>query len=154
MSKAKSVLPETVTLDQLRMLLGVNTSHVNTLERRGVIKKVERDAYTLASVPAYIAWLRKVQAGPEDWRSVRTQIARERLALLKLERGEREGELLPKADVRAMNCEIASNIKNRLLVVPRSVAARLVGLSHAAEAEAITSDAITTALTELAALAG
>ena len=154
MSKAKSVLPETVTLDQLRMLLGVNTSHINTLERQGIIKKVERDAYQLASIPAYIQWLRKVQAGPEDWRSVRTQIGRERLALLRLERGQREGALLPKDAVKAMNCEIATTIKNRLLAVPRATAPRLIGLSHAAQAETVTMAAIVDALTELAALAG
>jgi hypothetical protein len=38
-AQSKSVLPETVSLDQLRMLLGVNTSHINTLERQGIIKK-------------------------------------------------------------------------------------------------------------------
>jgi phage terminase Nu1 subunit (DNA packaging protein) len=154
MSKAKSVLPETVTLDQLRMLLGVNTSHINTLERQGIIKKVERDAYQLASIPAYIQWLRKVQAGPEDWRTVGTQIARERLALLQIERRQREGELLPKADVKRLNVDIATTIKNRLLAVPRATAPRLLHLTHASQAEAVTTDAITDALTELAALAG
>src|SRR5215471_214258 len=146
MSKAKSVLPETVTLDQLRMLLGVNTSHVNHLERQGIIKKVERDAYQLASIPAYIQWLRKVQAGPQDWRTVRTEIGRERLALLKLERGAKEGSLLQKSDVKAMNVGIATTIKNRLLAVPRATAPRLLGLSHAAQAEAVTAAAIEAAL--------
>jgi phage terminase Nu1 subunit (DNA packaging protein) len=150
MSKAKSVLPETVSLDQLRMLLGVNTSHINNLERQGIIEKTERNTYTLASIPAYIQWLRKVQAGPQDWRKVRTEIGRERLALLRLERGAKEGSLLSKDDVRAMNVSIATVIKNRLLAVPRAVAPRLLHLSRPAEAEEVTNGAICEALEELA----
>jgi phage terminase Nu1 subunit (DNA packaging protein) len=155
MSKAqsKSALPETLSLDQLRMLLGVNTSHINNLERQGIIEKTERNTYTLASVPAYIGWLRKVQAGPQDWRDVRTEIGRERLALLRLERGQREGELLDKTGVRNLNISIAATIKNKLLAVPRATAPQLLGLSHASQAEAVTMGAITVALEELAALA-
>jgi hypothetical protein len=84
---------------------------------------------------------------------VRTQIGRERLALLRLERGQRERELLQKADVKALNIGIATVIKNKLLAVPRATAPQLLGLSRASEAEAVTMGAITTALEELAALA-
>jgi hypothetical protein len=154
MSKPKSALPESVSLTDLRMLLGdVTVSHVNHLERQGVIEKAERGMYTIASVGAYVRWLRKVQAGPEDWRSVRTQIGHERLALLRLERGQRERELLPKADVKRVNVGIMATIKARLLATPASLAVRLIELHHPQEAEAIVREGIVDALQELSALA-
>jgi hypothetical protein len=153
-SQPKSVLPPAIPLDDLRMLFGdVTVSHVNHLERQGVIEKAERGMYTLASVGAYVRWLRKVQSGPADWRDVRTQIGQERLALLRLERGRLEGSLLDKEGVRSMNCDIASTIKTRLLAVAPYVAPRLTGLRTPAEGQAIVDAAITDALVELSNLA-
>jgi hypothetical protein len=154
MSKAqsKSTLPETISLADLRMLLGIATSHINSLERQGILTKTERGSYTLDSIPRYIRWLRGVKDGPADWRAVRTEIGRERLAILRLERGQREGELLLKADMIALGTSIVTNMKNRLLAVPRATAPLLLGLSHPSQAESVTSAAITEALTELAAL--
>jgi hypothetical protein len=65
----KSALPDAVSLYDMRMLLGgVTTSHVNHLERQGILKKTERGMYELASVPTYIRWLRRVQDGPRGRR--------------------------------------------------------------------------------------
>jgi hypothetical protein len=57
-----------------------------------------------------------------------------------------------KSAVAAMNCEIAGNIKNRLLRVPRTVAARLVGLVAPVAAEKLVEREITFALEELSRL--
>ena len=82
------------------------------------------------------------------------ELAREKLALLKLERGVKEGSLLEKNDVKAMNIGIATTIKTRLLNVAPSLAPLLTGLRSPAEGQALVDEAITAALTELAALAG
>jgi hypothetical protein len=83
---------------------------------------------------------------------VRTEIGREKLALLKLERGAKESELLPKDDVRSMNVTIMHTVKARLLAVPRAIAPRLLHISRAAEAEEVANSAITGALEELSRL--
>jgi hypothetical protein len=154
MSKAKSTLPETVSAAQLRELLGgIGISHLNGLERSGVITKAGRDQYSLASVPSYIRWLRQNQAGPRDWQSARTALAEERAAILKLERLQKQGDLLPKNDVREMNCAIMHTTKTKLLGVAPSIAARLTGLGSPAQAQEIVGNAVTEALQELAGLA-
>jgi hypothetical protein len=75
---------------------------------------------------------------------------KEKLSLARLDRLEREGELLAKDDVKVMNVAIMHTVKARLLAVPNSTAPRLVELHRPMEAEAIVRDAITDALTELA----
>jgi phage terminase Nu1 subunit (DNA packaging protein) len=149
----KSTLPETISLDELRVLLGgVTVSHVNGLQRQGILEKTERGTYTLKSVPAYIRWLRQVGAGPASWQEARTALTNERVALLRLERGEREGRLLDRDDVRSMNISIASTVKARMLSVGSRVAPSIIGLRSPAEAQAIVDEAVREGLAELARL--
>jgi phage terminase Nu1 subunit (DNA packaging protein) len=148
-----STLPSDVTGAELMRLLGVTRPRISQLEADGIVTRTGRDRYELASVPRYIAWLRKGNEGPVAWNRARTELAQERAQMARLERGQLEGRLLERDHVRHMNVSIAHTIKARLLAVPRATAPRLVGLAHATQAEAVTMDAITTALEELAALA-
>jgi hypothetical protein len=145
-------LPPEFTLAQLRWLLNVSSSRVQQLEQAGVVVRTRTGHYRGDAVRNYVQWLRKVGDGPRSWQDVRTQIGRERLAILRLERGQLEGDLLEKNRVRALGVEIMTNTKSRLLTVPNSVAPRLVEIHRAQEAEQIVRDGIVTALEEIARL--
>jgi len=146
-------LPAMFTTAQMRFLTGLSIARLDQLAQSGVINRLSKGVYAADGVARYIKFQRESAAGPQDLRAVRVALMKEKLRLAQLERGEKEGRLLEKDDVRNMNVSIAHTIKARLLAVPRATAPRLVGLSHASQAEGVTMDAITTALEELAALA-
>jgi hypothetical protein len=153
MEKTKPALPETISLADIRWLLGgVTPTYINTLEREGVLEKIGRDQYTLASVPAYIRWMRKGHEGPQAWNRARTELARERAALAKLDRAEREGRVIDVDEVRACWVTIATTIRNRLLALASKLAPRLVGIRAATDAQAIVYGEIVEVLEELAAM--
>jgi hypothetical protein len=70
--------------------------------------------------------------------------------MARLDRAEREGNLIEKDEITAMNCSIMHTVKARLLAVPNSTAPRLLELHRPVEAESIVREAIVDALTELA----
>ena len=147
----KSALPDAVSLDVMRMLLGgVTTSHINGLARQGIIEKTERGMYTLASVGDYVRWLRRVQDGPRNWQDVRTEIGREKLALLKLDQQERERRVIPVGEVRQCWTTIARTIRDKILGLASRLAPRLTGIRTAVEVEAILRPELEQCLEELA----
>jgi phage terminase Nu1 subunit (DNA packaging protein) len=151
---APESLPAEFSAAELRYLLNLTPGRLTQLEEAGIVVRTRAGYYGSGSVRNFVTFLRRSGEGPRDWQTARVELAREKLALLRLERGQLEGRLLEKEQVRSMNVSIATTIKNRLLAVPRATAPRLLHLTHASEAEAVTTDAITDALTELAALAG
>jgi phage terminase Nu1 subunit (DNA packaging protein) len=147
-------LPTEFSAAELRFLLNLTPGRLTQLEEAGIVVRTRAGYYGSRSIRNFVTFLRRSGEGPKDWQTARVELAREKLALLRLERGQKEGRLLDRDAVRDMNVGIASTIKARLLAVPRATAPRLLGLSHASQAEAVTTDAITDALAELAALAG
>jgi phage terminase Nu1 subunit (DNA packaging protein) len=145
-------LPPTLTTAQMRFLTGLSIGRLDQLAQSGVINRLSKGVYASDSVARYIRFQRESAAGPKDWRDVRTEIGREKLALLRLERRAREGELLEKTDVINMNVAIMTTVKNRLLAVPVATAPRLMELHRPQEAESVVRDAIVNALEELAGL--
>ena len=148
-------LPKEFSAADLRYCLNLTAGRLSQLEQAGIITRTRSGHYACDSIRNYIAFLRRSGEGlPKDWQTARVELAREKLALLRLERGQKEGRLLDKDDVRSMNVTIASTIKARMLNVAPSLAPRLTGLRSPAEGQALVDEAITTALAELAALAG
>jgi hypothetical protein len=149
----KSDLPDTVSLADLRRILGgVVPSYVYTLEKEGVIEKVGRDLYTFESIPNYIRWLRKGHEGPRAWNKARTELAKERAQLAKLDRHEREGRTIDVDEVPAVWITIATVVRNKILAVGAKLATRLVGLRTPAEAQAIVHAELVEALEELSSM--
>jgi hypothetical protein len=142
-------LPTEFTSAQLRFSLHISNSRLEQLAQAGVIARTAKGRYAGDAIRRYVEFLRKAQEGPRDWQAVRTELGREKLALLRLERGQKEGRLLDKDDVRSMNVTIASNVKTRLLNVAPALAPRLTGLRSPAEGQALVDEAICEALTEL-----
>ena len=152
MGTAPDGVPATFTSVQLRWLLGLINSRLEQLTTAGVITRIEKGSYTANSVRRYVEFLRTAQEGPRDWQAVRTALAREKLAMARLDRLEREGKLVAADEIAVMNTTIARTIQARLLAVPVATASRLVGLPSAAAAEAVTRPAIESALLELSQL--
>jgi phage terminase Nu1 subunit (DNA packaging protein) len=147
-------LPPEFSLGQLRWMLNLTNSRVQQLEQSGVIVRTRPGYYRADSIRNYIAFLRRSQDGaPRDWQSARVELARERATLLRLERRQREGELLEKADVTNLNVGIMRTVRDRLLATPPAVAVRLIELRRPQEAEAIVREGIVAALSELSGLA-
>jgi hypothetical protein len=152
---APESLPKEFSGADLRYCLNLTAGRLTQLDQAGIITRTRAGYYAADSIRNYIAFLRRSGEGlPKDWQTARLELARERLALLRLERGQKEGRLLDRDAVRDMNVGIASTIKTRLLNVAPSLAPRLTGLRSPAEGQALVDEAITAALTEPAALAG
>jgi hypothetical protein len=147
-------LPKEFSATELRFLLGVSQGRLSQLEGEGIIERVRPGFYSVGSICGYITFLRESDAHvPKELRIARRDYIREQTALKRLERLERERELLPAKSVRADSVEAATNVRNRLLVVPRRCAPKLVGLKYAREGEMVVAAEIDEALTELARLA-
>jgi phage terminase Nu1 subunit (DNA packaging protein) len=145
-------LPKEFSAAELRYCLNLTAGRLSQLEQGGIIARTRPGFYAGDSIRNYINFLRRSGEGlPKDWQTARVELAREKLALLRLERRQK-GELLEKSAVSRLNTEIATTIKNRLLAVPRATAPRLLHLSRPMEAEEVTNGAICEALEELASL--
>jgi hypothetical protein len=145
-------LPKTFSTQQMKFFTGLSVARLDQLTQSGVIDRPAKGVYAADSVVRYINFLRRSGEGPRDWQSARVELAREKLALLKLERSEREGQLLRKDDVRNLGVSIMTTTKNRLLAVAPALAPRLVGLRSPMEGRELVNDAICDALSEIAAL--
>ena len=82
-----------------------------------MIEKTARDTYSIASIRNFVRDARQRGAGPAAWNRARTELAVERVAVARLSRQEREGELIPVGVVVAMNTQIVSTVRTRLLTV-------------------------------------
>jgi hypothetical protein len=82
---------------ELKYLLNLSAGRISQLEGAGVVIRTRPGFYDVRSIPNFIAFLRKSgEAAPKDWQTVRSELGREKLALLRLERGVTEGSLLEK----------------------------------------------------------
>jgi hypothetical protein len=88
---------------------------LSSSSRRGVITRIEKGRYEIGSIPRYVAFLRKTQEGPREWQAVRTALGKEKLAIAKIDRAEREERLIPTNEVIAMNTSIAAVVRTRML---------------------------------------
>jgi phage terminase Nu1 subunit (DNA packaging protein) len=131
-----SALPSDVTGAELMRLLGVTRPRVTQLAADGIVIRTGRDRYELASITRYCAWLRKGNQGGA-WNEARTALALERAASARLDRQEREGQVVRIDEVRTCWTGIARVIRDRVLGLARKVAPRLVGLKSAAGVETI-----------------
>jgi phage terminase Nu1 subunit (DNA packaging protein) len=143
-------LPTEFTAAQLRWLLNISNSRLEQLEQAGIIVRTERGRYESAAIRRYVAFLRKAGEGPKNWQAARVALTREKIALLRLDRLERQGKLVPTDQMIAANTTIARTVMTRLLAVPTAIAARLLNLRSPAQAEAVVRPAIEQALEELA----
>src|SRR5262245_17700236 len=105
-------LRDTISLDALRWLLDITTQRVAQLERDGLIQRVSRGTYTIASVRSFVRTVRERGEGPRAWNKARTELAKERAATARFARMEREGKLLPRDLVETIFRSVALIVRN------------------------------------------
>src|SRR5215472_11169610 len=103
-------VPAEFTAARLRWHLNVSNSRIEQLEQAGVIVRTTKGHYAGDSIRRYVEFLRKAQEGPKNWQAARVALAREKLALLRLDRLERQGQLVPLSEMLAANTTIARTI--------------------------------------------
>jgi hypothetical protein len=118
-------LPQTLSAQELAWLTGLTQSRIGQLASQGVVVRVDRDAYSTASIRRLFEHQRERNIGPSKWNSARSDLATERAAMAKLNRLEREGELMRRDVVREISCGIVAAARDRFLGMPAKLAHRL-----------------------------
>jgi hypothetical protein len=90
-----------------------------------VIERTGYGKYSIVSVPRFIRNLRGHGSGPAALSTAKSNLAIEKAALAKLDRQEREGSLVPIAEVAAVYARTFTAIKSRALALPSKIASRL-----------------------------
>jgi hypothetical protein len=130
MGKARSsTLPDSVSLDDLRFLLGgVSKQRVHQLEAEGILARTARGRYSIGSIPAFIKHQRSVGSGPKAWMAARTALAEEKLRGAQIERQVREGELLLRDVALDIISRAFRDVRDKVLALPARAAPRVHGL--------------------------
>jgi len=135
------------------MLLGLSARQIATLVEQKVLKHVARGTFDAAhAVQSYVAHREKIlaeRAGRGAFGMARADLYQERAQLARLQRLEREGELVPADEVERVWLAAAGIMRGKLLSIPAKVAARLAVVQSAAEAQAIVRDEIHEVLREI-----
>ena len=127
---------ETVSLDQLAGVLGVNSRNLKPLINRGVIIRVKRGAYALGpSIRRYCAHLREEAGGRDHVKAgsglaaERERETREKADALALKNAAARGELVRAADVESHWAHVLRKVRSAMLALPSRVQQRLGHLS-------------------------
>jgi hypothetical protein len=146
-------LPPTLTAAQLGWLLDLSPGRLTQLIPVGIVFRTERDTYDVRSIRNFVRWQRQSSAaGNQAWNDARTSLALERATIARLDREEREGELIPVKEVIAINTTIAARVRDLFLGVPARLAVRVAAAQNPAEAEQIMYAAVVEVLEELSAM--
>ncbi len=141
---------------KLGRVLGISRATIANLATDGVLPRVNRGRFDLsAAVQAYLRHkLIQAQASDITVRSLAAE--RSRLARLKADAVERDakvesGELVPADTIEAAWLSVAGVVRARLLLLPTTVAPRIVAVKTPAEAQALLRKEINAALAAIAA---
>src|SRR5262249_33117214 len=123
--------PVIVSAKDLSVVLSIGRRQVNRLTEAGIPVRSGRDQFELAaSVAGYIAdregLVEQRLGGGDSYASARTLKTREQALEAQTRRLEREGLLLPCADVERSWTAVLSAFKARLLAVPSRIVPRLM----------------------------
>jgi hypothetical protein len=155
MMTTRKNLPADLSLDDLRWMLGgLSAMRIHQLVADGIVERTARGRYALASVPNFIKAQRRAGAGPKGWNDARTELAKERVLAAKQARLEREGKVLPRADVVFAVSTNNKIIRDRMLGLSVKIAPRLFAAESVPQAQLLLDQEIREALTSIADLAG
>lgn len=147
----------TYTTSTVCRLLDLTPQRVAQLTAAGVLQRATRGRYHLVpTVRAYVRYLRDRTVGrdaagvDDDYRKGRARLVRIQADIAELERGEKEADLIPAAEVRRVWMAMAGNMRTRLLAIPRKLAPVVPTLAGASEIEDALRAEIADALEEIA----
>ena len=145
-----------VTASDLAAILGLTERRIGHLVVKKILRRESRGTFDLAdSVQAFIAHRETVVAtehGVGAYGKARADLYRERAKMARLQRQKLEGELIAKVDIIAMNTEIATVVKTRILAIGSKIAPRLVMIPTPAQIESLLRAEHVEALEELSQL--
>lgn len=147
MSEATS---PTIGTSELATILGLTDSRIRQLERSGIIEKIGRGQYDLASaVQGYCKYLKESTSTP-DGMSEKDLLDRTRRKKLELEISIIQGELHRADDVRRVTNDMLSAFRQRILSIPTKAAPRLIGITELAVIQDVIRKEVHEGLSELA----
>jgi hypothetical protein len=137
-----------LSLTDICWVLGLTKQRVQQLEADGIVEKVDRNSYRMASVPKYLKLIREAGRGPKKWQDARTELVLERLRMAKLDRLERQNELIPAADIIKFNAALCNVFKTALMGLGNKLGPQVANSRDPARAAQIITQAHIELLTE------
>ena len=138
-------------------LLLLTERRVQQLLSEGVLPRAERGRYELAPVvQAYVRYLRDralpggLERAADDFHKARARRTAAEASLAEMRAAEARAELIPADDVRAVLVSVVARVRAKLLGLPVKLAARVLGVQTAGDAEALIRAGVHDALSELA----
>ncbi|ABO49736.1 hypothetical protein Dred_1202 [Desulforamulus reducens MI-1] len=145
MSEAKKQI---VGTSELALILGLSDSRIRQLDRSGIITKVGRGKYDLASaVQGYCNYLK--DAASQEGLSEKDLLDRTRRKKLELEIQIMQGELHRAEDVKRVLNDMLGAFRARCLAIPHKLAPQLLGKKELPSIQEGIKKAIYEALSEL-----
>ncbi|EGW39175.1 hypothetical protein [Desulfosporosinus sp. OT] len=143
------VKKSTVGTSELALVLGLTDSRIRQLERSGIITKIGRGRYELASaVQGYCSYLKEAATQTEGL-SEKDLLDRTRRKKIELEIQIMQGELHRAEDVRRVMNDMLGSFRARCLSIPHKLAPQLVAQTDLPIIQAAIKKDIYEALTEL-----
>ncbi len=130
-----------LTLEQLSALAktgALNQEIVATLGRP--MTKKEQDTVKRGRLLWRLARIKKRDNGAPGGGNWKTELDRLKCSLAEMEVAQKEGDLIPRADVQRQAQEDAAAIKTAMLGMPNALAPQLVGLQAIEDVKAILKD--------------
>lgn len=151
------ILNQAISLDELILLVSLDSRRVQQLKKEGHITNKGRGKYGLSQVAEYIRYLqglvkrRKVEAkeGALDPNHERARKDRAMADKLELELEFRRGELVDAAEVDSMNAEVDGIIRSNFMSLPSRLANELASLETPREVQIFLDEEIRKTLTQL-----
>jgi hypothetical protein len=145
-------LPLDITTKEFASLLDISLRTVNSLCEKGILQKLGHGLLNFSdSARAYVCHRETVVAEQHSAGELgQTQIAlnREKLAILRLDRREREGQVLAAVEVINFNTALINVFKTSLLGLGNRLGPQVAGTRNPAQAAQIIDRAILELLTE------
>lgn len=146
MTEAKRFI---VGTSELASILGLTDSRIRQLERGGILTKLERGKYDLASsVQGYCAYLKEEAEQPEGM-TEKDLLDRTRRKKIELEIQIMQGELHRAGDVQRVMNNMLGTFRSRCLSIPYKLAPQLLAVTDLPVIQATIKKDIYEALTEL-----
>src|SRR6266487_2827191 len=124
-------IPREGSTTELAVLLGLTTQSINKHAEKGLFRRTKRGRYDLgASIQAYVQYrekLAKDRSAGSEYDTARTAKMQEDAQLARMQRLEREGALLPRADVENAGNAIMTILRTKLLGIHGKVERNIRG---------------------------
>jgi phage terminase Nu1 subunit (DNA packaging protein) len=153
----EEILNQAVSLDELLLLVSLDSRRVQQLKKEGHITNKGRGKYGLSQVAEYIRYLQglvqrrkiKTKEGELDPNHERARKDRAMADKLELELELRRGELVDAAEVDSMNAEVDGIIRSSFMSLPSRLANELAALETPREIQIFLDEEIRKTLTQL-----